>query len=164
MPLDGDDQVDGGVGEETEEEEEIDLWAGLSMVQRIDKTGRNQKDIGKSNHADNLEEGGDKEKVGEEQGEEHGDVAPGLPPLAERHLRLWTVKTSSFFFILPNQATAEEKEDEEDKEDLAKLFADPEHPVFLQFCGFVLKKHMCISFILFFISRRQQTTSTVIYI
>ena len=58
------------------------------MVQRKDKTGRNQKDIGKSNHADDLGEGGDKEKVGEEQGEEHGDVAPGLPPLAERHLRL----------------------------------------------------------------------------
>ena len=46
--------------------------------------GRNQKDIGKSNHADNLEKGGDKEKVGEEQGEEHGDVAPGLPPLAKK--------------------------------------------------------------------------------
>ena len=60
------------------------------MVQRKDKTddGSNQRDIGKSNHGDNLEEGGDKEKVGEEQGEEHGDVAPALPPLAERHLRL----------------------------------------------------------------------------
>ena len=90
VSLDGEDEVDGGVGEETEEEEEIDLRAGLSMVQRKDLTvdGRNQKDIGKSNHGDNLEEGGDKEKVGEEQGEEHGDVAPGLPPLAERHLRL----------------------------------------------------------------------------
>ena len=90
VSLDGEDEVDGGVGEETEEEEEINLRAGLSMVQRKDLTvdGRNQKDIGKSNHADDLGEGGDKEKVGEEQGEEHGDVAPGLPPLAERHLRL----------------------------------------------------------------------------
>ena len=60
------------------------------MVQRKDKTvdGSNQKDIGKSNHANNLEERGDEEKVGEEQGEEHGDVAPGVLPLAERHLRL----------------------------------------------------------------------------
>ena len=38
MSLDGEDQVDGGVGEETEEEEEIDLRAGLSMVQRKDLT------------------------------------------------------------------------------------------------------------------------------
>ena len=90
MPLDGEDQVDGGVGEETEEEEEIDLRTGLSMVQRKDLNvdGSNQKDIGKSNHGDNLGEGGDKEKVGKEQGEEHGDVAPGVLPLAERHLRL----------------------------------------------------------------------------
>ena len=58
VSLDGEDEVDGGVGEETEEEEEIDLRAGLSMVQRKDLTvdGRNQKDIGKSNHGDNLEE------------------------------------------------------------------------------------------------------------
>ena len=67
---------------------------------------------------------------------------------------------------MPNQATAEEKEGEEDKEDLAKLFADPEHPVFLlvsvvwicfeqNSCGFL--------FYGFLISRRQQTTSTVIY-
>ena len=41
------------------------------------------------------------------------------------------LKPQVFFIILPNQATAEEKEGEEDKEDLAKLFADPEHPVFL---------------------------------
>ena len=130
------------------------------MVQRKDKTGRNQKDIGKSNH-------GGKEKVSEEQGEEHGDVAPGLPPLAERHLRLWTVKTSSFFVILPNQATAEEKEGEEDKGDLAKLFADPEHPVFLlvSVLWICLKKNTCaFLFYDFLISRRQQTTSTVIYI
>ena len=60
------------------------------MVQRKDKTddGSNQRDIGKSNHGDDLGEGGDKEKVGEEQGEEHGDVAPGVLPLAKRHLRL----------------------------------------------------------------------------
>ena len=60
------------------------------MVQRKDKTvdGSNQRDIGKSNHGDDLGEGGDKEKVGEEQGEEHGDVAPCVLPLAESHLRL----------------------------------------------------------------------------
>ena len=36
VSLDGEDEVDSGVGEETEEEEEIDLRAGLSMVQRKD--------------------------------------------------------------------------------------------------------------------------------
>ena len=67
------------------------------MVQRKDETidGRNQRDIGKPNHGDDLGERGDKEKVGEAQGEEHEDVAigprspsSGGPPLAQRHLRL----------------------------------------------------------------------------
>ena len=130
------------------------------MVQRKDKTndGSDQKDIGQSNRADNLGEGGDKEKVGKEQGEEHGDVAPGVLPLAERHLRLWTGKTSSFFVISPNQATAEEKEGEEDKEDLAKLFADPEHPVFLlvSVVRICFKQNPCVFlFYDFLISRRK---------
>ena len=73
------------------------------------------------------------------------------------------LKPQVFFVILPNQAAAEEKEGEEDKEDLAKLFADPEHPVFLlvsvvwicfeqNSCGF-----LCFKIFLFFdASKRHQ--------
>ena len=67
---------------------------------------------------------------------------------------------------MPNQATAEEKEGEEDKEDLAKLFADPEHPVFLlvSVVWICLAQNPCgFLFYDFLIFRRQQKTSTVIY-
>ena len=67
---------------------------------------------------------------------------------------------------MPNQATAEEKEGEEDKEDLAKLFADPEHPVFLlvSVVWICFEQNQCVFLLYdFLISRRQQKTSTVIY-
>ena len=42
---------------------------------------------GKSNHGNDLEEGGDEEEVGEEQGEQQGGGSPTLLPLAEGDLR-----------------------------------------------------------------------------
>ena len=41
----------------------------------------------KSNHCNDLKEGGDEEEVGEEQGEQEGVVSPTLLPLAEGDLR-----------------------------------------------------------------------------
>ena len=41
----------------------------------------------KSNHGNDLEEGGDEEEVGEEQGEQQGGGSPTLLPLAEGDLR-----------------------------------------------------------------------------
>ena len=76
------------------------------------------------------------------------------------------LKPKVFFVILPNQATAEEKEGEEDKEDLAKLFADTEHPVFLlvSVVWICFEQNQCVFLLYdFLISRRQQKTSTVIY-
>ena len=41
----------------------------------------------KPNHRDDLEEGGDEEEVGEEEGEHQGGDTPTLLPLAEGDLR-----------------------------------------------------------------------------
>ena len=76
------DQCNGGVWEEPEEEGEVHLE--IFVFQNLDFRRK------KPNHGDDLEEGGDEEEVGEEEGEHQGGDTPTLLPLAEGDLRYKT--------------------------------------------------------------------------